>query len=169
LQKYIVLVLIVFLMIIAIGCNEQYTVTVNDKSSILQVAEGYYSALDKKDFKKALDMLYPQKGKIQMFETSNRNKALKELTEHLDYKVKLSSLSSEVKENITSFSNGEVDKELYTVSAKVDVGYKDHNNTEVIEMLYFKKHNDEWLIQIIESCDRYVLLRSNQYYYTDAF
>jgi hypothetical protein len=159
----------IFLIIIVIGCNKQYTITENDKFLILQAAEEYYSALEEKDFKKALDMLYPQKGKIQMFETSNRCKALKELTKHLDYKVKLLSLGGEVKENTTSFINGKADKGLYTVSAKVDVGYKDNNNTEIIEMLYFKKQNDVWLLQIIESCDRYVILRSNQYCYTDAF
>lgn len=168
-RKRIVPVLIIFLVIIAIGCNKQNTVTENDKSSILQAAEDYYSALEERDFKKALDMLHPQKGKIKMFETSNRYKALKELTEHLDYKVRLLSSGGEVKGNITSFGNEKADKELYTVSVKVDVGYKDYNNTEIIETLYFKKHNDEWLIQIIESCDRYVILRSNQYYYTDAF
>lgn len=167
-RKRIVLALLIPTVFISVSCSRQCTITEADKASIINNAKRYYSALEEKNFKEVIELLYPEKWKIRVFELSNRGKILEELTEYLDYEVRLVLLSNEVEKNTTSFENGEIDKELYTISAKINVNYKNYKQNNLNEVLYFKKYNDKWLIKFIESGDRYIIIRSNEYYYIDA-
>lgn len=165
---YLLLFLLIALLTFNVGCNRNYTLTEEDKILIANTVNDYYSALENGDFKKALACLNFDKNRIKMFEFSNREKALEELRKYIDYKVSLVSLSKNISKSVNSLVNRTNNRNLYWISAEVRVESKP--GTSVIhEVLYLEKVDNKWLISVIESFDKYVILRSSEYYYVDTF
>lgn len=169
--RFICLIIIILVLVSVIGCKTHPEYTDEDAREIIETATLYYSNLETKDYVKALAYLYPIENAVQTFEFQNRSEFLNEAATYMDYQITLIELSAEPQENraVEYGSAKKPDKTLYTLSSTINVADVTRGSKEYKETLFFKKDTNKWYIYRISSPDKYVIIRSNRYYYNMVY
>lgn len=134
--------------------------TPKENKLLISIVTNYYNAIKSKNYAQALSYVEFQSNNLNT-EFNQRSVALKELNENMGYSIKLERIVNE-----SPVVDANTNK--YSVSSVIKVDYKNCNTGDINENFQLNKINGKWKIEKIESPDRYVPLRSNQFVYMTA-
>ncbi|MFZ5968573.1 MAG: hypothetical protein ACOYVK_15570 [Bacillota bacterium] len=158
---FILLFFILFFIFVRATEKENlHEITPQDKANIKAVTLDYYRSIEQKNYDKALYFFDWEKDELDIsVYVEQKTTALIELADILNYNIGLDSI---VNDDIEYLER----KKKYAVMTVVKIKYQDINETHINEILIFNKKNEKWVIEEIESPDRYIVFRANKYAFT---
>ena len=149
---------VVFISILLLfGCSNkttEYQLSESDKEAIAKVANEYYENLDNQNYSLIFNAFAASSNYIDL---ETRLIAIKELTRSISYKIEW---YEEISTGSVSYNTKENMPFLYTI---ITVNYDHTTGSDMNEVLYFVKENDQWKIKIIDTLDRYIPYRAPDY------
>lgn len=168
-RKIAILLVIVFLFS---GCSNRgnfQKISSSDKNELMQIATNYYNSVEHNNILNALSYVdFSDKSENIEYEYNHRQIAFNEILKTTAYTVELEQFVSngldENGETIYVVYESSINK--YTVSSQLKIEFKDNFKSLIGEKLAFDKVNGNWKIIEIQSSDRYVPFRANEFSYS---